>query len=310
MADAGGIGFSNSRGNSSNFNQFQTRTDVPDFIAPFIHGSNIAATNAISGATNAAGGDLVANLNRDQLTGINLTRDLAQGAGGFIPTTQQELLSTAQGRDLDFLASSLPGFASGDRANPELDALRQTASGNFLFGGDGFNAAVDAAVRAAQPGILSTFGRAGAGGATSGLAQESLGRAAIDAFASQFANERANQLNAATSLGQFDEAAQNRAFQASGLLSQFGSQERDRQLDAVNRLPQAGLLNANLFQDIGGQLQNQQQQELTGGFNANLQLLQAALSGLPISQLLGTSGETASDSTASERQRGLNLGFG
>lgn len=78
------------------------------------------------------------------------------------------------------------------------DALEGTARGDFLLGGPGFDAAVDASVRAAQPHILSTFGAAGRG--TGGLAQAAIGRAATDAFASQYGQERARQLLAAQAL--------------------------------------------------------------------------------------------------------------
>ncbi|MGB0855346.1 MAG: hypothetical protein ACPGSI_18760, partial [Pikeienuella sp.] len=78
--------------------------------------------------------------------------------------------------------------------------------------------------------------------------------------------------------------------------------ERGRQLSAVNQLPQAGLLGANLISEIGDKRQALEQARLSSPFSAQLQLLQAALGGLPIPSLLGES--------RSGEENGLEFKFG
>lgn len=123
------------------------------------------------------------------------------------------------------------------------EALESTARGDFLFGGDGFDAAVDAAIRAARPGIVSTFGRAGAGGATGGLAQAAVGRSAVDAFARQFGEERGRQLSAADRLGEFGLADRSQRLDAAGRVADVGLSNNAQSLDdARNRAAAAGTL--------------------------------------------------------------------
>src|SRR5690606_10633621 len=173
----------------------------------------------------------------------------AQGAGGFIPTAQQEFLRTAQGRDI---ASFLDPAAFG--------ALQSTAAGDFLFGGQGFREAVDAAVRAAQPHILSTFGGAGRG--TGGLAQTAIAQAASDAFAAQFGQERARQLQAASALSGLAEA------------------ERARQRQAAALLPSMAFADTDALLRLGTIQQQQAQRELDAPITALERLL--TLSGAPV----------------------------
>ncbi len=74
--------------------------------------------------------------------------------------------------------------------------LNSTLNGDYLYGGEGFNAAFDAAKRKIMPSIGAAFTKAGQYGDSSGrdLAQtQALG----DIFASQYAQERSNQMNAA-----------------------------------------------------------------------------------------------------------------
>jgi hypothetical protein len=109
-----------------------------------------------------------------------------------------------------------PGYQAGE------DLLNRTIAGDFLYGGEGFNAAVEAAQRQAMPGVLSAFGLRGGTG-TGGLAQTALARAFADPFAAQYGQER---------------LAQERALQA---------------------LPQYSMLPSQVLRDIGLQQQQQQQ---------------------------------------------------
>ena len=250
-----------------------------------------------------------------------------QGIGSFLPSLTLETLSRgAQGGAIPTQATDALGNIIQGELIPgaTTEALTRTAQGDFLFGSPGFDAAVQAAVRAAQPGILSTFGRGGAGAGTGGLAQAAIGRAATDAFASQFAQERANQLQAAQALGQLDLAGAGQRASAAGLLGQLGlagmgqqlqaagalgdfasqerarqlasagqlaglsESERQRQLSAAGALPGLGMVGADVLSRIGGQQQAQAQQELMAPILAQQQLLGASGGGLPLAALLGS----------------------
>jgi hypothetical protein len=193
-----------------------TRTYIPDFLQPLITGAAPIASGALSNLQDLAGGNLVAPFTADQLSAF----DLARSFGTSAP------------------------YTTG------LNTLQETAAGDYLFGGPGFDAAVNAAVNAATPGILSTFGAAGRG--TGGLAQTAIAQSAIDAFANQY------------------------------------GQERERQLAAANALPQFALTPIDLLLQTGGMQQQQAQNEISAPFSAQQALLNAALSGLPITSLLGT----------------------
>ncbi len=69
-----------------------------------------------------------------------------------------------------------------------LQFMGDTLDGKYLFGGEGFNAAVDAAFRAGMPKVLSAFG--GGGRSDGGLAKEALAKAFSDPFAMQYGQER------------------------------------------------------------------------------------------------------------------------
>jgi opacity protein-like surface antigen len=98
--------------------------------------------------------------------------------------------------------AGLGGFAQGvaDFQVPQLtqDVLEASARGDYLYGGPQQQAFIDAAVRAAQPGVYSAFGAAGRAG--SGLERAALDQTAVDAFARLFQSERGNQLAAAQAL--------------------------------------------------------------------------------------------------------------
>jgi hypothetical protein len=178
---------------------------------------------AIAALTGAAGGGAISP---DALS--MLTRGAMTSA---IPVEATD----AAGRILD--AELIPGATT--------DALRRTAAGDFLMGGPGFDAAVEAAVRSATPGILSTFGRS-VGGGTGGLAQHAIGQSAIDAFASQFGVERGRQLSAASELANLGLAGNQQRLAAAGLLGDLGLSGRAQQLGAAESLANLGLADQEL----------------------------------------------------------------
>lgn len=79
-----------------------------------------------------------------------------------------------------------------------VQGLQNTAQGNYLYGGPGFNAALDAATRRIMPQIQSGFARAGRGG--SGLEHTAETQALADAFANQYGQERGMQQQAQMAL--------------------------------------------------------------------------------------------------------------
>jgi len=353
---------------------------VPSITAATLTGAQSGGLPAeVLSALRGVSGDDLSFLDPSSVAAL---RDLTGGAD-ISPVATDEFGNIVEG---EFIPAS------------SRSTLESTASGDFLFGGEGFDAAVDAAVRAARPGILSTFGRAGAGGATGGLARTAIARSAIDAFAEQFGQERGRQLSAADRLaelgladrsqrldaagraadvglannqvaidesrgrlgaadvlsnlglldrGQSIDAAnllgsldlanrdqqvdaagllgeldlrqqsqntnaaglladilgqeRNRSLSSAGLLADLSNSERGRQLQALGLLPEAGLLDVNLLEQIGGQRQQLEQRLLSAPLEVQLQLLSAALGGVPISSLLGQSSEGS--------RSGFQLGF-
>ena len=160
------------------------------------------------------------------------------------PNLTGNLLSTIRGDDLNesLTRRIIPGQS--------FKALNRAAVGHDLYGGRGFNQAVDAAVRQAMPHINSTFGAAGRSG--SGLAQTAIAQAATDAFAGHYANERANQMSAAGTLANIGASTYNN--------------ERARQLAAI---PQLQALNDKRTQNLltaGGIREDRQREQLMEPF--------------------------------------------
>lgn len=214
---------------------------VPEFLRPFVEQASSVGQDALSQIQSIArpGDSLVAGFDPTQLEALDLQEAVARGQGGFIPAAQ--------------------------------DALQSTARGDFLFGGQGFDQAVDAAIRAVQPGVLSTFGRAGRG--VSGLAQQAIAQSATDSFANLF------------------------------------NQERSRQLNAASALPNIGLLPANILSEVGAQRQGQTQRELQGPLALQQTALQSALGVTPaFSPLFG--GQTTQPVSGGGSKAGDILGVG
>jgi len=73
--------------------------------------------------------------------------------------------------------------------------IGRTLGGDYLYGGEGFNAALEAAKNKIIPDIQSRYAKAGRFG--SGLARQAEAQALSDAFAKQYGQERQNQIRAA-----------------------------------------------------------------------------------------------------------------
>ena len=303
---------SGSKGKQSGSQTSNTEVQIPQFLRPLFEQGSGAAQRTLGNVERLAGGDVVAGFDPLQEQAFQSAQDVAGGAGGFIPQWQQLLQDTAGGTDVSsFLPQSsfdaLSGAAGGGGGlegsiPPEsLEALLSSARGDFLAGGEGFDAAVNSAVQAATPQIASAFGST-RGGLSGALAKQAVGDTAVNAFASQYGNERNRQLSAAELLANLQGRDKDRATSAAGLLGNFGDRERDRQLSAGSQLPRAGLLSSDILSDVGGARQTQAQRELTGPLDTQMNLFQAITQGLDFEQLLGrltnSSGRSKSSSVS------------
>ncbi len=218
------------------------RTHIPQFMRPLMEQQAGAAGSALGNLQSRLGGagagDMVAPFSGDQLAAFDFARS-QMAPGGAFPQA--------------------------------MDTLGQTAGGAHLFGGQGFDQAVDAAVRQAQPHILSRFGAAGRG--TGGLAQHALGQSAIDAFAG------------------------------------LHNQERQRQLQAASALPGIAGQGFGLLSGIGGMQQQQAQRELMAPIQAQQMLMQASGGPVPMGGLFGQNTQ-ATGPSGSPLAGGLTAGLG
>jgi hypothetical protein len=183
----------------------------------------------------------VTTTNTNQNNRSNTTGDTTSSGSAYGSTTGQQFGATSGqmnvqipdwlkqfvGQSTGVAGSSLgtaANLASGYQLPPEaLQALQQTAGGQYLYGGPQQQAFIDAAVRGAAPGIFSQFGAAGGGGG--GLQKAALDQSAVDAYASLYGDERNRQLQAATALPGITQMPFNMQSQlaqlAAGLPGQF-----------------------------------------------------------------------------------------
>jgi len=223
--------------------------------------SSILPDSALSGLGGFGGLDY---LPPDALGAIS-----SAAAGGAIPSQAMDAFTNASNFNLNPTAvSALTRATSGDLLPASSrEALNSTASGDYLYGGPGFDQAVQSAVRAATPGILSTFKNAGVGGATGGLAQAAIGKAAVDAFANQYGQERQNQLSAASLLGDFGLSNNAQQLGAAQSLANLGISEQSQRLAGAGGLADLGLsgqaqrlAGGTALADIAGSERNRQLQ--------------------------------------------------
>lgn len=237
-----------------------------------------------------------------------------QSGGGDLPGTSVleafSQRSSIPGQVMDVLGAGgsdfdvLTGVLEQQGVSPEARrVLENTAQGDHLAGGQGFQEAVDSAVRAATPAVLSTFGRAGVGGNTGGLAQTAIAKTAIDAFADQYANERSNQLGAAGRLSDLDLAERGQDASIATTLEQLGLSSRGLDIDGASALGSLSLSDAGQRGDFANALAqlglSQDGQDLSG-LNTLTQLF-----GDERSRQLGAA-DTLADLSQTERANQLN----
>ena len=93
----------------------------------------------------------------------------------------------------------IPGYADA------LNTYQNTVSGDYLYGGDAFNAALTAAQNEIVPRVKSAFNAAGR--TSGGLEQAAIAEELADAFAGLYGDERARQQQAMGALPQMYNAA-------------------------------------------------------------------------------------------------------
>ena len=274
-----------------------TTAEIPAFLKPFLTqaaqtggralGDLEGGVQDIMAQLPASVGDLNAASVQEILNytgGGDPARELAEGklmniAGGRSGRDLAEQYNSLRATEGEY---SQPAF-NQKPVNQNVDQTFQSLmNGNFI-GSDGFNANVDASIRAAQPYINSGFGKSGGVGATGGgLAKVAMQRAASDAFANLYGDERNRQMGAAQGLSQAEAAkaqaaamaAQARAIQQSNRLAEMGmsadllSQERRNQMGAAGSLLGLSPNDAALLQNSAGFPINLQQGLLSGAAGA------------------------------------------
>lgn len=311
------------------------RVDIPSFLQPFLQTGANVGNQALQGLqTQLSNGMPVAPLNEVQMqAGRNIVGSGNQGADYLMG------FSGGAGR---FVDSQLPGFTGALKKATEdsfidpvttnqlrqfaqqgigafsmnpyaMSALQGAASGDHLYGTPAFDEAVQASIRAANPGILSAFGAGGAGAIKGGLAQAARQQAASDAFSRLYAQERANQLGAASTLGNIGLGARGQDISDRGLqinaatnLGNLGIQQQALRNQALGiqanaldaeraRQLQSGLFSTQMRNQtaqnqltLGDRLQQQNQAEMLSGIAGN-QALFGAAQGMGLNSLLGQS---------------------
>jgi hypothetical protein len=293
MADSGG---------SASFGKGKESTsqtvDIPDFLKPVINAITGNAAGLTQGVSNLARNaqNMVAPFNPLQQEGQQMAVDVARGGGDFLPTAQNYFMQAAQGVPISQYTAGfddLSRYSGGGGANMDptaMDTLRRTAGGEFLYGGPAFDKAVQAAMETVAPQVKSIFGDT-RGGLSGVLARENLGQQGINTFAQQYLQQQGNMLDAASQLGNFGQMDANRAFNAAAQLSNLSDAERQRSLFAAQQLPGIGNAGSDILRMIGGEQQNLDQAMRSAPFNAQLQVLQSLLSGLPLQSMFGRSGQ-------------------
>ncbi len=202
-------------------NVFKEIADPEDIIKVFNDGTQLMAnpngTARIEGMVDNPFYNATAN---------NALESIASGTSG-----NQSAMNTLQS-----ISNGMPANQSA------INALQSTADGNFLYGGQGFNEAVQASIRQALPNIDSNFAlQGGAGAVSGGLRDAAVAEVTADAFARQFSNERANQLGAANQLNNFGLNSNNQRLDAANQLNNFGLNNDSQRISAANQLNNFGL---------------------------------------------------------------------
>ena len=293
-----------------------TRAEPPAYLQPFLNESVNYSRGALGalGDTLSRPNALISPFNPVQRESMAKAAAFARDPRGDLSQSQNVLREISDGTDIAQLFNRGQNLMESGAGREQLgqfqntaagnqigiNALQGTAAGNSLYGGAGFNEAVAASMRAAQPMIASTFSGAGSGGLKSGLAQIGMQQAASDAFARQYGQERGNQLNAANSLNSLALSNRGQQTDAAGrLLSadqqagntqlQIANADRARQMQAAQLLPQYGLMGSDILGSIGGQQQSQDTAQRQAGVDQYQKLMDFSFGNFNPTSLMGQS---------------------
>lgn len=294
----------------------QTAGATPQYAKYFDRSFAEAENQLNAGGINPYTGPRYAGLNDQQRAALDAT--LAQGTAGnpLVGAAQNGLMGMASGQNLyadpafsgfNFLAGA-PGATQGAQ-----DMLMATARGDMVGANPYLNAAYNQAAEGVTSGVQSTFargGRTGSGLATRALG-DSLGNLATNLYGGAYQNERANQLQAQQSIGNFASGDRGQQIQAlQGLSNTFGNQQTN-QIRAAALSPQfqaAGYTDLQARLGAGGAYQSDQQNQFKSEMDKYyeterrpydaLSAYNGFLSGLPYSKTQVNSGTPNYYSTA------------
>lgn len=175
---------------------------------------------------------------------------------GFSPQTEQALQMQQ-----DRATAGSPVTSAADQT------AASTLNGDYLYGGPGFNQAVDAATRYTIPQVQSQFTMAGRGG--SGLASTAQTQAIADAFANQYSNQQANQFKYASIAPMLAQNDYNDISQLGNVGTAVQGQAQSQLTDQVNRF--------NYYQNLPSQWLGQYSGMLQGAYPGSQQTTQTPL---------------------------------
>jgi hypothetical protein len=311
------FGLSSGKGEEQSRELQRIRAFIPpelrDALSTMI-GGQTGLTAAV--ATNAQRGDRIPGLNMDEGTAEMMARKFATGADGTLPMVQSFFGDAVSGQGLqDFsdpaalnrMYQSIAGVGLGEQLpGGAADALQGIAAGDNLYGGEGFDASVKAAVDAALPGISSAFG-ATRGGLSGALAKESVGRAGVNEALRYQNAEKARQLNAQSLLGNLTGNARRESLGAAGSLLDMSGRERDRSFAAAEALPQLGMLGPTVLSSFGEKRRMNEQMRRQQPYEDLLRGLQALQGNFRLETLLGQDREGTADSSSKESSKGIGF---
>jgi hypothetical protein len=190
-------------------------------------------------------GQTYANPAQETSHAIDWQSDRALRGSPINDAMSGELTKTLGGDYLD-ANPAMAEFTQHAGSTPEasLEAqnyLRGTANGSMLNANPYVDAMFDKASNAVTQGVNSTFGGAGrwGSGAHANALTSGLSDMATDIYGGNYAQERQNQLAAASGLGSMAQGDKNQRMQAlSGLAGIYGD-ERTRQMQGMLFAPQA-----------------------------------------------------------------------
>jgi hypothetical protein len=293
---------------------------IPEFLKPFLAESADTSHGALQGLTSVLSKENALTSPFNSLQELSQQMALNEANGEFVNHAKNVFRQTASGETaVDVFNQSRSLLANPDGLDAlqslntpsntaAISALEDTASGDFLYGNPGFDAAVQASVAQAMPNINSQFSlQGGAGALSGGLKDSAIAEVTANAFAREFGNERNRQVGAANQLNNFGLNATGQRLgalnsligaqqKAGSVLTGVADQERARQLQAAAQLPGIGLLDSSIIGGVGDLRQQQEERAKQGQVQSLQQLLGSSFGNINPTALFGNSQPTSLES--------------